>query len=223
MVFTVLSSRLRFSFLFEILLILAQVKAMRNFDINEMMGFWYVVQYYASSEEAAEYSCMKCNFTMSDESALVGFAIFFSLSLVFLSVFFVSFYFVYEWWRKWEGNKNDNELNWATSLYLVFFSILDVHAHPFHLRAIKTEQTRMFSAGVFLKLKCFVPLFLSYDSPVHFFLHSCRSTWGLLIYIRMIQIWTRLWGIFRGLYQIRMFPHIGFMPNIFVSRQTRRM
>lgn len=36
-----------------------------------MMGFWYVVQYYASSEEAAEYSCMKCNFSISTESAHV--------------------------------------------------------------------------------------------------------------------------------------------------------
>lgn len=56
---------------------------MRNFDINEMMGFWYVVQYYASSEEAAEYSCMKCNFSMSDESALVGFfLLFFAFFLI---------------------------------------------------------------------------------------------------------------------------------------------
>lgn len=52
---------------------------MRNFDINEMMGFWYVVQYYASSEEACEYSCMRCNFTMSDESALVRFQFFLDL------------------------------------------------------------------------------------------------------------------------------------------------
>lgn len=69
-----------FSFcsIFVLLFVDAQVKAMRNFDINEMMGFWYVVQYYASSEEACEYSCMRCNFTMSDESALVRFQFFLS-------------------------------------------------------------------------------------------------------------------------------------------------
>lgn len=44
---------------------------MRNFNVNDMMGFWYVVEYYASSEEALEYSCMKCNFSMSTESAHV--------------------------------------------------------------------------------------------------------------------------------------------------------
>lgn len=75
-----------FFIIFHFLLSLVQVKAMRNFDINEMMGFWYVVQYYASSEEAAEYSCMKCNFSMSDESALVRFQ--------FLIFFF--WQFVYE-------------------------------------------------------------------------------------------------------------------------------
>lgn len=36
-----------------------------------MMGFWYVIEYYASSEEAAEYSCMKCNFSMLTEDAHV--------------------------------------------------------------------------------------------------------------------------------------------------------
>lgn len=44
---------------------------MRNFDITGIMGFWYVVEYYASSEEVAEYSCMKCNFSMSAENAHV--------------------------------------------------------------------------------------------------------------------------------------------------------
>lgn len=50
-----------------------QVKAIRNFDINGMMGFWYIVQYYASSEEAAEYACMKCNFSMDTENVQVQF------------------------------------------------------------------------------------------------------------------------------------------------------
>lgn len=81
-----------------------QVKAMRNFDINEMMGFWYVVQYYASSEEAAEYSCMKCNFTMSDESALVRFQ-FFSFSFLVIRIIL----WVNE--RKEKNEKNEKKKN----------------------------------------------------------------------------------------------------------------
>lgn len=49
-----------------------QVKAIRDFDINGMMGSWYIVQYYASSEEAAEYACMKCNFSMNPENVQVS-------------------------------------------------------------------------------------------------------------------------------------------------------
>ncbi|KAF5291965.1 hypothetical protein FQR65_LT11365 [Abscondita terminalis] len=41
------------------------VKAIRNFDLEEMLGTWYVVQYYASSEEALPYRCMRAKFTMS--------------------------------------------------------------------------------------------------------------------------------------------------------------
>jgi len=44
-----------------------KVKAMRNFDITGMMGFWYIVQYYASSEELPEYGCMRCVLSMSPE------------------------------------------------------------------------------------------------------------------------------------------------------------
>lgn len=40
----------------------SKVKAMRNFDITGMMGFWYMIQYYASSEELPEYGCMRCVF-----------------------------------------------------------------------------------------------------------------------------------------------------------------
>nr|XP_008191233.1 PREDICTED: uncharacterized protein LOC657715 isoform X2 [Tribolium castaneum] len=32
------------------------VKAIRNFNLEQMMGRWYVIQYYASSEEALSYS-----------------------------------------------------------------------------------------------------------------------------------------------------------------------
>ncbi|KAL0274737.1 UNVERIFIED_CONTAM: hypothetical protein PYX00_002790 [Menopon gallinae] len=42
-----------------------KVKALRNFDINELMGTWYIVEYYASSEEMPEYSCMRSAFTIS--------------------------------------------------------------------------------------------------------------------------------------------------------------
>lgn len=30
------------------------------------MGFWFVVQYYSSSEETAEYKCMKGNLEITD-------------------------------------------------------------------------------------------------------------------------------------------------------------
>lgn len=40
---------------------------MRNFELNEIMGPWYILQYYASSEEAAEYACMKCVFSINEE------------------------------------------------------------------------------------------------------------------------------------------------------------
>lgn len=46
-----------------------KVKAIRNFEISDMMGFWYVVQYYSSSEDTQEYSCMRSNFSMSSESS----------------------------------------------------------------------------------------------------------------------------------------------------------
>jgi apolipoprotein D and lipocalin family protein len=39
---------------------------MRNFQISDMMGFWYVIQYYASSEELSEYSCMSGLFSTTD-------------------------------------------------------------------------------------------------------------------------------------------------------------
>lgn len=31
---------------------------MRNFQLEKMMGFWNVVQYYSSTEETGEYKCM---------------------------------------------------------------------------------------------------------------------------------------------------------------------
>ncbi|XP_075212829.1 apolipoprotein D-like [Lycorma delicatula] len=42
-----------------------KVKALRNFDLDKLMGLWYVVQYYASSEEALSYRCMRAEFSMS--------------------------------------------------------------------------------------------------------------------------------------------------------------
>jgi len=49
-----------------------QVKAIRNFDLELMMGHWYVVQYYSSTEESAEYSCMRNVFTFSNEDFQVS-------------------------------------------------------------------------------------------------------------------------------------------------------
>ncbi|KAJ8977162.1 hypothetical protein NQ317_003102 [Molorchus minor] len=40
------------------------VKAIRNFDLEQMLGEWYVIDYYASSEEALSYRCMRANFTI---------------------------------------------------------------------------------------------------------------------------------------------------------------
>ncbi|XP_018580094.1 apolipoprotein D [Anoplophora glabripennis] len=41
------------------------VKPIRNFDLQQMLGEWYVIEYYASSEEAISYKCMRADFTMS--------------------------------------------------------------------------------------------------------------------------------------------------------------
>ena len=43
-----------------------KVKPMRSLQLADMMGFWYIIQYYSSSEETAEYKCMKGNLEMSD-------------------------------------------------------------------------------------------------------------------------------------------------------------
>ncbi|XP_059617501.1 uncharacterized protein LOC132262293 [Phlebotomus argentipes] len=48
-----------------------KVKAMRNFELAQMMGFWNVVQYFASTEEAPEYSCMRSLFSFSYEDLTV--------------------------------------------------------------------------------------------------------------------------------------------------------
>ncbi|KAH8388760.1 hypothetical protein KR200_011343, partial [Drosophila serrata] len=44
-----------------------QVGAIKNFDLERMMGCWHVVQYYASTEELPEYACMRSHFTFSKE------------------------------------------------------------------------------------------------------------------------------------------------------------
>ncbi|KAJ6638967.1 hypothetical protein Bhyg_11705 [Pseudolycoriella hygida] len=50
-----------------------KVKAIRNFDLVGFLGFWYVVQYYASSEEAPVYGCMRSMFTMEDNHVSMNF------------------------------------------------------------------------------------------------------------------------------------------------------
>ncbi|ENN75274.1 apolipoprotein D [Dendroctonus ponderosae] len=42
-----------------------KVKAIRNFDLEGLLHQWYVIEYYASSEEALSYRCMRADFTMS--------------------------------------------------------------------------------------------------------------------------------------------------------------
>ncbi|XP_017029127.1 uncharacterized protein Karl [Drosophila kikkawai] len=44
-----------------------QVGAIKNFDLERMMGCWHVVQYYASTEELPEYACMRSHFSFSKE------------------------------------------------------------------------------------------------------------------------------------------------------------
>ncbi|KAL0134086.1 hypothetical protein PUN28_001156 [Cardiocondyla obscurior] len=48
-----------------------KVKGIRNFDISEFLGSWYIVQYYASSEEALAYRCMRAELSVSHENAEV--------------------------------------------------------------------------------------------------------------------------------------------------------
>ncbi|XP_033214326.1 apolipoprotein D [Belonocnema kinseyi] len=45
------------------------VRAARNFDVSEFLGIWYVVQYYASSEEALDYRCMRAELSVSSDNA----------------------------------------------------------------------------------------------------------------------------------------------------------
>ncbi|CAL8127325.1 unnamed protein product [Orchesella dallaii] len=41
------------------------VRAMKDFNIFNILGSWYVVQYYSSSEEALTYHCMRAEFGLS--------------------------------------------------------------------------------------------------------------------------------------------------------------
>uniref|UniRef100_A0A023EKX8 VDE lipocalin domain-containing protein n=1 Tax=Aedes albopictus TaxID=7160 RepID=A0A023EKX8_AEDAL len=55
-----------------------RVRAMRNFDLPSMMGYWYVIQYFASSETLPEYSCMQSSFDTSEGLITMNFTYFFS-------------------------------------------------------------------------------------------------------------------------------------------------
>jgi len=48
------------------------VGAIKNFDLERMMGCWHVVQYYASTEELPEYACMRSHFSFSKEDQHVS-------------------------------------------------------------------------------------------------------------------------------------------------------
>lgn len=39
---------------------------MRSVQLEKMMGFWHVVQYYSSTEETSEYKCMRGELQITD-------------------------------------------------------------------------------------------------------------------------------------------------------------
>lgn len=39
---------------------------MRNFQLEKMMGFWHVIQYFSSTEETSEYKCMRGELEITD-------------------------------------------------------------------------------------------------------------------------------------------------------------
>ncbi|CAG4964669.1 unnamed protein product [Colias eurytheme] len=43
-----------------------EVRAVPHFDLSQMLGDWFVVEYYASAEEALSYSCMRAVFNAED-------------------------------------------------------------------------------------------------------------------------------------------------------------
>ncbi|XP_039282952.1 uncharacterized protein LOC111044696 [Nilaparvata lugens] len=59
------------------------VKALRNFDLEKLMGSWYVVQYYASSEEDLSYKCMRLEFSMSTNEMSEHMHVYLNFSYVF--------------------------------------------------------------------------------------------------------------------------------------------
>lgn len=44
----------------------------------QMLGKWYVIEYYASSEEALSYRCMRAEFTLSEEEVNMNFTYIFT-------------------------------------------------------------------------------------------------------------------------------------------------
>lgn len=46
---------------------------MRNYNLNGISGDWFVIQYYASSLELPEYSCMRSNFQIDFEHVSMNF------------------------------------------------------------------------------------------------------------------------------------------------------
>lgn len=47
------------------------VKSMRNLQLNEMMGHWYVIQYYSSTEDTPEYKCMRGDLEIMDSKEVI--------------------------------------------------------------------------------------------------------------------------------------------------------
>ncbi|KAL1464728.1 hypothetical protein WDU94_004351 [Cyamophila willieti] len=49
-----------------------EVKSLRSLNLEDMTGVWYVVQYYASSEEALAYRCMQLHFFIPPDSPMMS-------------------------------------------------------------------------------------------------------------------------------------------------------
>lgn len=45
---------------------------MRNFQLEKMMGYWNIVQYYSSTEETAEYKCMRSDLEITDAKEVIS-------------------------------------------------------------------------------------------------------------------------------------------------------
>ncbi|CRK87467.1 CLUMA_CG001268, isoform A [Clunio marinus] len=47
------------------------VKPIRSFQLDKMMGFWFIVEYYSSSEMTSEYKCMQGELKITDAKEII--------------------------------------------------------------------------------------------------------------------------------------------------------